>query len=50
MASNSCCEVITKESIFMEIEDILDWSTREDKLVLIYNSVLLCCKWSNIKA
>lgn len=51
MASNSCCEIITKDKAFsMGFEEIANWSTPEDKLVFINNSILLCCKESDIKA
>ena len=51
LASNSCCEVITKDkAISMGFEEIANWSAPEDKLVFIDNSIILCCKESDIKA
>ena len=50
-AVNSRCEVITKDkAISMGFDEIANWSTPEDKLVFIDNSILLCCKESDIKA
>ena len=51
LASISSCEVITKDkAISMGFEEIANWSAPEDKLVFIDNSILLCCKESDIKA
>ena len=51
LAFNSCCEIITKDkAFFMGFEEIANWSASEDKLVFINNSILLCCKESDIKA
>lgn len=48
---NSHCEVITKEkAISLGYEDISNWSTPEDKLVYIDDSILLCCKENDIKS
>lgn len=49
--ANSHCKVITKDDAFsMGFEEIANWSAPEDKLVFIDNSILLCCKESDIKA
>jgi hypothetical protein len=50
-AVNSRCKVITKDkAISMGFEEIANWSAPEDKLVFFNNSILLCCKESDIKA
>lgn len=51
LAFNSRCEVITKEEAYsVRGVVIVDWSTPEDKLILINNSIILCCRDCDIKA
>lgn len=48
---NSHCEIITKEkAISLGYEDVANWSTPDDKLVYIDDSILLCCKENDIKS
>lgn len=47
----SPCEIITKgEAITMGFEELANWSSPDDKLILINNSILLCCKNNDLIA
>ena len=51
LAGISQCKVIAKEdAITMGFEELANWSTSDDILVLIDGSILLCCKENDIKA